>query len=158
MNGPCDFLPVFLTLGSVLPQGHCSPIPHPLPMLIKLSLKISVYCPSLTHNHKYRQTVCERQRWASAESDWTLEELNCRALRLLTVSPYWPFCLYGWRQPRGDGSWSSVMANSNKEYLVWGVNIGCLKKTTTIMCKPQYIILSEHHICVVDILLRLNVF
>lgn len=52
MNGPCYFLPVFLTLGSVLPQGHFSPFPTPAPVLIKHNLKICVYCPSLTHNHK----------------------------------------------------------------------------------------------------------
>lgn len=28
------------------------------------------------------------------------------------------------------------MANS-KEYLVWGVNIGCLKKITPIICHPH---------------------
>lgn len=42
MNGPRDFLPVFLTLPSVLPQGHCSPFPTPAPVLIKHNLKISV--------------------------------------------------------------------------------------------------------------------
>lgn len=52
INGPCDFLPVFWPWDQCCLRVIAAPSPPPLPVLIKLSLKISVYCPALSHNHK----------------------------------------------------------------------------------------------------------
>lgn len=85
---------------------HClrviaAPSPPPPLCLLNTILKSLCTAPLSPKTANKEQAMGERQRWASAESDWTLEELNRCALCLLTVPPRWPFCLRGWQQTMG---------------------------------------------------------
>lgn len=136
LNGSCDFLPVFLTLGSFCLRVRMwlpSPPPDETPVcLLKDNLEISVvsFCQTCdypvdahTHAHwRYTQTILscwhkmmktkkgqKRERWASTECDWTLEELIDHRLLFMVLDSSWPFCLrstagsvlgscYGWNK------------------------------------------------------------